>query len=553
MSELNAFIPHGFCISWDPVLLAMHVGSDFLIAIAYFSIPAGILWALSRRKDLNFAPAYYLFAAFILACGVTHVLGIWTLWVPSYYLQGYSKVFTAVVSMATAIYLLPKIPKILSLPSLDALTAINEELASRVKAHEDSEARLKLATAELEKSFKLQSEFLVNMSHEVRTPMTGVLGCLNLLQDERLDAAQKELVDDAQSSAKSLLGLLNCLLDLSKMDANEFTLNPGPVDVEAFSRDCTSVFRAMAREKGLAYDATLQGSSTALLVLVDEMRLRQVIQNLISNAIKFTDKGQVNVVMQTAILDDGKAHLTIAVDDSGVGIPEDVRDKVFERFYQVDGSTTRKGQGTGLGLAICKQLLEKMGGSIRILDSELGGARVAVELILPLQEGPLPRKEELCIPGEQVVDESTEAVAQSSQCDLQRRILAVDDVSLNRRIIQKILRNQGFEVDVASNGEEALQRLREQAYALVLMDCQMPVLDGYSTTEQIRLGKVAEIDPMIPIVALTGHATRQDYERCIRSGMNDYLVKPLDMKALMEVIARYTGAAHVNFAGVRAQ
>lgn len=531
MNNVNEYLPHGFCIAWNPQLLAMHVISDLLIAIAYFSIPLGILYVARRRPDAVFQPIYYLFAAFILACGVTHVMGILTLWIPLYYAQGVAKVITALVSVTTAIYLVPKLKHIMALPDLDKLTQINSTLAQEVEFRRHSETSLRHSQELALQAQKTQAAFLANMSHEIRTPMNGVLGTLDLLLDTELKPEQHQLASASKRSAGLLLSLLNDILDISKVESGLMVLREGELQLADLFTDVNAALSCEASSKGIALLCPSE-SLPASVYLGDAVRMRQVLLNLVGNSVKFTDKGQVEVSCREVSRTGSQAVLEFRVKDSGIGIAPEHQQNLFRRFTQVDNSTTRRAQGSGLGLAIVKELVELMGGQVRLSSEPGQGTEVIFSLKLAVVSdavattpAPLPVP---AIP------------AQPQPVPLfLGRVLVVEDSVMNQMVVCKVLERLGLDSKVANNGQEAIDLLGSEAFDVVLMDGQMPVMDGYEATTLIRSGSVPGVNTLIPVVALTAHAMVGEDKKCFDAGMNDYLIKPLDRSKLIEVLAKY--------------
>lgn len=534
MNNVIEYLPHGFCIAWNPQLLAMHVISDLLIAIAYFSIPIGIVYVAKKRPDAELQPIYYLFAAFILACGVTHVMGILTLWVPLYYTQGITKIVTALVSVATAIYLLPKLKHIMALPDLGKLTQINTALAQEIVSRRQSEASLRQSQELALLAQKTQAAFLANMSHEIRTPMNGVLGTLDLLLDTELKPEQLQLAAASKRSAASLLSLLNDILDISKVESGQLTLRHSPLELADVFADVEAALAFDANSKGieLLCPAGLVPKAT---YLGDSVRMRQILLNLVGNAIKFTDVGHVKVVCQEVSRTAQQAVLEFTVKDTGIGIAPEHQKNLFKRFTQVDNSSTRRAQGSGLGLAIVKELVALMGGQVRLHSEPGRGTEIvfSLKLGLPADSGQLKGDETIeTTPG---TDTATAPTVQQ----FNGKVLVVEDAAMNQMVVCKVLERLGLASKVANNGQEAIDLLAQEQFDLVLMDGQMPVMDGYEATAMIRSGSVPGINPNIPVVALTAHAMVGEDKKCLDAGMNDYLTKPLDRAKLIEVLGKY--------------
>jgi signal transduction histidine kinase/CheY-like chemotaxis protein/HPt (histidine-containing phosphotransfer) domain-containing protein len=371
---------------------------------------------------------------------------------------------------------------------------------------------------------RAKSEFLANMSHELRTPMSGVIGMMELLAESPLTREQRDFLSTARNSAHALLALVNDLLDLSKIEAGKMVLEEIPYELRPLVRESVKGSLAAAAAKRLMLELEVD-PETPRGVLGDPLRLRQVLVNLVNNAVKFTSMGgvSVRVWMEPGAGGGGESVLRFLVADTGPGIAADKVETIFEKFTQADSSISRKYGGTGLGLAITKKLVELQGGRIRV-ESEVGvGSSFHVEL--PCRAASLLAGAERSAPGGNRVP-GDEARGRGP-------ILIVEDNAVNQKVVVALLRKRGYEVDVAGDGLKALEALEKRSYALVLMDVQMPVLDGLETTQRIRAD---ERYKGLPIVAMTAHAMSGDRERCLEAGMNAYLAKPVDQRNLARVI-----------------
>ena len=400
----NGFMPHGYCMLWDPWLFWSHAMSDAVIAVSYFSIPAALVFFAIRRTDFEYRWILYLFGAFIVCCGLSHLFGIWTLWIPSYGAEGIVKVFTALVSMATAVLLWPLLPKVIALPSTGDLVRSNRDLAREVSQRliaqqelqtlygeleqrvadrtaelQERNRELALATDRANEANEAKSRFLSMMSHEFRTPLHGITSMAGLLSETDLDRKQREYIQTVDRSSQALTNIVDDILDFAKADAGRLTLVSEPVDIVALCEDVVASMAPIAHERGLDI-ATVFFDRFVPDVFMDGARLRQVLTNLVGNAVRYSDEGSIDVCVGLSKRN-GSPILRVSVEDTGIGIPPEKIDTIFERFTQVsDDDLDNVRGGTGLGLAISKRLVELMGGSIRV-TSEVGvGSEFVVTL-----------------------------------------------------------------------------------------------------------------------------------------------------------------------------
>ena len=414
------------------------------------------------------------------------------------------------------------------------LATISEQLGSALSSAEerlestDRAARaLRIERYAAEAASRAKAEFLANMSHEIRTPLNGVVAAAELLGHTELQNEQGELVQIVQSSADALLMIINDILDFSKIEAGRLTIEQTPFNLEEVVKTAVQILAPKAAEKQLELMVHYaEGTPTRLVG--DPGRIRQVLLNLISNAIKFTDQGGVSVRVCCTGGDHSRARMRIEVEDTGIGIAPEATGRIFEKFTQADASTSRRFGGTGLGLAITKQLVGLMGGGIEV-ESALGeGSIFRVQLELPLDKG------------EPVAEGQRPSEAHSAtRIPLGLRVLLAEDSVVNQKVAVRMLEKLGCRVDVASNGREAVEMRETGEYELVIMDCQMPEMNGFEATAEIRCREVQGV--RIPIIAMTANALKGDRERCLAAGMDDYLSKPATLDMLTQLLLRWCG------------
>lgn len=416
------------------------------------------------------------------------------------------------------------------------LTAMVTALEKSKQLAEQSNDELRAAKLEAEQASKTKSEFLANMSHEIRTPMNGVIGMLYSLGQEPLSCEQSRQVELARISADSLLTIINDILCFSKIESGQLEIESTDFDLLALLQDLieTLSMQVSGKDIQLKVDFDLDGQR---IFIGDPVRIRQIYYNLIFNAIKFTEKGEITI---TVFLNQqgNDVRLTSSVIDPGVGIADDKLQTLFDSFTQADASTTRKYGGTGLGLAIVKQLCFLMGGDIRVLSQVNQGS--TFEFNISVQKSTLSAAEY-----DKLHKKSRLPLSQMTQVKDKCRILLVENNQINQMVIANALEKFNCEVDIAQNGAVAVKKLLQaehrQRYLLILMDCQMPVMDGFEASREVRNGAAGEKFKEIPIIAITANAMDGDDKKCFAAGMTDYIAKPVDIDLLYEKI-RYFAA-----------
>ena len=393
------------------------------------------------------------------------------------------------------------------------------------------EAELHRAKAAADAASSTKSKFLATMSHEIRTPLSSILGNVELLNGTSLTPHQKEYLSDCKSASRMLLQVINDVLDLSKIEAGKLELNNSNFSITRMSRQLVRMFSLAAQEQGLELNLLL-ADDLPEYISADEQRLRQIITNLLSNAIKFTRKGTVSLEISCETL-----VLHIAVRDTGIGIPLDKQEEIFNSFTQVENFTTRRAGGTGLGLMICRHLLSMMGGSITVTSAPEEGT--LFEILLPVIVCPAEDQEEVKLQV-QVKEQLNVKVSP-------RNILLADDEKFGREVTQKLLQRRGYRVTVAESGIALLDELQKNKFEIVLTDISMPGMDGTEAVRIIRSGIIACIDPHIPVIAMTAHAFSDERDRYLATGFSAHIAKPIDLEELYRQIEELCGATEKEF------
>jgi signal transduction histidine kinase len=539
----QGYMPHGHCYLWQPRLVWLHVFSDALIGLAYVAISGALVYFVYRaRRAIPFHYMFLAFGVFIVACGITHFVSIFTLWTPAYWFAGSIKFVTAVASVATALLLPPLVPRAL-------------ELVETARLSEERRVRLEQANRELEALYEktrelddLKTQFFANVSHELRTPLTLILGPVQkLLASEGPITMYRDTLAVIERNARTLLGQVGGLLDITKIEAGKMLPRYVEVDLARLVRVTASHFETLARERRIRFDLHVP---RALAAQVDAEKVQRVLLNLLSNAFKFVPDGGA---IRCSLRAEGEQALLV-VEDTGPGVRADQREIIFERFAQAEGGTNRRYGGTGLGLAIAREFVELHGGSIELEDALEGGARFAVRLpihappdvgVETAEPGLLAAEEMARLTAAELLPITPaigDAVAPDRDAPL---VLVVEDHPQMNRFICESLGDR-FRTASAFDGGEGLERALELQPDLIISDIMMPEVSGDHLVRAVRERR--ELDT-IPIVLLSARADEALRVQLLEHGAQDYLVKPfsapelrarvgnlLDMKRAREVL-----------------
>lgn len=532
------FIPHGHCFLWKPGLVWMHVSSDLMIALAYLSISITLVYFVHKsRREIPFHWMFLAFGTFIIACGITHVMEVWTLWNPMYWLSGMIKVITAFVSVVTALALPPLVPQALGLIETAHLSE------QRHQNLQVANQKLESLYDQLKELDHLKTQFFANMSHELRTPLTLILGPTEqLLSSPEITPQHYKDLKVIEQNARLLLKQVNDLLDVSKLAEGQMQLHYSSVDLAQLVRVMAANFEGLAQQKTIEF---VVHTPDSIFVEIDEEKIERVLLNLLSNAFKFTPQGgKINCSLSLSQKNNSPWAI-LQVQDNGIGIPPELRQVIFERFRQVDTGLSRQFNGTGLGLAIVKEFVELQGGTVTVEEAAQGGALFIVEFPLKIISETVDQSSIFTLSAEDHkkiqpwLDElntlvSNQPLSRSFQPE-KPLVLVVEDNSTMSHFVCTTLAPD-YNTAIATHGEEGLYQALALHPDLIISDVMMPGMSGDELVKKIRTYPELHLTPIVILTAKTDDESRV---KLLQEGAQDYLMKPFSVEELRARVSNW--------------
>jgi len=527
----SQYMPHGMCYLWRPEILWTSAISDVVTAIAYLAFAAAVISFVRRRADLPYSSFFILAGTIVfLACGTSHFLSAVVIWDPIYGYLATVKIMVALSSVAAATLLWRLLPLFLSIPSPTMLEQKNSELEKEIQYRINLEKDMANLNVELRRARDLaesanlsRSRFMTTMSHEIRTPMNGVLGMMELLDLTKLSQEQEKFTRIMRRSGNTLMTVINDILDYSKIEAGKLELEEIQFNLKDLIEESTAPYESIDKH-GVEFEVSLD-AKVPVDLKGDPTRLTQIISNLLNNAFKFTTKGKVHLKVTTEPYINNRVTIHFCVSDTGVGMSHEVKRNLFQPFTQADQSTARKYGGTGLGLSICKRLVEMMDGSIDVESRSGQGSQFIFKI-------PFDRLS--------VSATTNKGLIHTDVNYSELKVLLAEDNEVNQLVAVGLMTKLGLEPDLVADGLAAVDMICQQSrrYDLILMDCEMPVLDGYEATRKIRQYETDNSHPPTLIYALSAHVLSEHIEKCHEAGMDDYMSKPFSLNQLEAVLRK---------------
>jgi signal transduction histidine kinase len=537
--DTESFMPHGHCYFWDSSIVWTHVASDILIALAYYSIPLLLVYFARKRQDMPYRWMFALFGAFIVACGTTHLMAVVTVWKPYYWIDGVIKAITALLSVVTAILLIKVVPQAMQLRSPAELEKANRKLEAEVLKRTEAEEAVAKRAKELHdanqkliESEVLKTEFFSNVSHELRTPLTLIISPLESMLQGELNSnpsEQKQAMQIMHHNSIRLLQMITGLLDFSKMEAGKLPVHLEPTDITALTELIITDFKPLAAQKGIKLDLQLENIDHR--VDLDRYLYERIFFNLLSNALKFTPKGgsvQVNVNVKLQLEND---LLTLSVKDTGCGISETDQKNLFQKFRQLQGSSTRRFEGSGLGLALVKEIVTLLNGKVSVASKPDHGSTFTVELTVPRSTSSVPASREDAYRTSMMVNlrPQTDFTLTQTNADSFPKVLIAEDNAELVFYISTLLKDF-CQLKSARNGYEAFEITGSWKPDIVLCDIMMPDMDGLTLCRQIKGHPELSQTNVIILTALTN---RESLLKGWEAGADEYLYKPFHPEELV--------------------
>ncbi len=519
----DRFIPMGvlyiaFCMLFFTPIWFTNGGIEGPTKSAYLMITVAAMMILPKKFH-----SFFIGATMLILLSLFYLENKYPHWVIPYSTQGNKQIDLVITTVLYLIVISISVSLYKRTYDIDRNNLIKKSIDLEESREYLSETKL-----QAEEATKAKSRFLANMSHEIRTPLNGIIGTIDLLKHTRLSLEQEELMLSLKSSSTHLLEIVNDVLDISKIEADKLELFEGPCNLNTIIQQVIAINtpRISGLKKNIALTASVNKNVEAEII-ADESRIKQILINLVGNAVKFTDNGSVELLVSATLIDESLQELNFEVKDTGIGISEKNIDTLFVPFTQIDSTATRKHSGTGLGLSICRKIIEEMGGRIWI-ESELGKGS-SFKFIIPVQINLVRKNQQAASP----------IISSATNTELKLlNILVAEDNSMNQLLATKMFKKIGYTIEIANNGKEAVEMVSKKNYNLVFMDIHMPEMDGLEATSHILKNTVTGETPII--IAMTANAVKEAETEYLNAGMKDIVTKPFTIEQLRKVLEKWT-------------